>query len=151
MEALDAVLPRALEEYAGAAGIGLNEFDTAEDAEVDVALGSEIDDGVGLPHQGIDDGAVADVSQDKSIPVIALDSGQISRISSVGELVQVDDAIGRIPLQQVVDEIAADEAAAAGDENPVHYQSLPERMSVGAEAARPSSAGPGKPFRGTLW
>ena len=60
--------------------------------------------------------AVADVALHEDMARVALQRGQVFQVAGVGQLVEVDD--GLVGLGQPVEnEIAADEAGAAGDEN----------------------------------
>ena len=61
--------------------------------------------------------AVGDVALDEAIARMLGDIGEVGEIAGVGEAVEVDDGDLRFRFEQVVDEVAADEAAAAGDEN----------------------------------
>ena len=68
-------------------------------------------------------GTVGDVGADEDIAVriFLRDVGQAQRIRRIGQLVHVDDAAGEAGLgQQVADEVGADEAAAAGNQEIVH-------------------------------
>ena len=91
------------------------------DAAVDVRFGGKIDDGAGLVlgEQFGDEVEVADVALDEDVARITLQGGEVLEVAGVGQRVEVDDRFIRL-RQPVEDEIAADEAGAAGDENHLH-------------------------------
>jgi len=120
-----------IEEGVGAHDVGAHEGFRAEDGAVDVALGGEVDDRVDLVlgKEALDEGAVADVTLDKHIaalgagffrrlPIARLDVGEVFEVARVGEGVEIDDAPRKIwAPEEPVDEVRADEAGAAGDED----------------------------------
>ena len=67
-------------------------------------------------QQPVDQRAIADLSVHEHMPRIAPQPVEVVQVARVGERVEVDHrlAAAREPIQ---DEIAADEAGAAGDEN----------------------------------
>ena len=81
-----------------------------------VRFGSEIDDGVDLvlPQRSLGELAVADVPLDEDDPV--LHRREALAVSSVREQVVDDDMVVGMPPEPVVDEVRADEAGSAGDE-----------------------------------
>ncbi len=88
------------------------------DRPVDVALRGEIDDRA-RPMQGeqrVDARAVADVAADEDVPRVAPERFQAAEVAGVGELVEIDDGLGRA-RQPFQNEVGADEAGSAGDEN----------------------------------
>ena len=115
----------------------MNEGARVEDAAVDVALSDKIDDRLGLggaedaPHRF----PIADIDLLEPIARIALDVRQIFRIAGVRQLVDVDDRLVGIPLELVTDEVRADEAAPARDDQAFHGTlSLELVMSAGMRA-----------------
>ena len=66
-----------------------------------------------LPYQH----RVGDVALDEAIARVALDGGQGLAMAGIGEQVEIGD-LGRCAGDQVVDEVAADEAGAAGNQHP---------------------------------
>jgi len=85
-----------------------------------VRLGGEIHHGVDLVvgEQAGDEVGVADVSLREDVARIVREVGEIGGVTGVGEQVEVDDlAERRAGLgEALTNEIAADEAAAASDE-----------------------------------
>src|SRR5205823_14598403 len=59
---------------------------------------------------------VADVAVDERVARIPLDVLQVRRVARVGELVEVDDGVVGVRREHMSDEVGADEAAPAGDE-----------------------------------
>jgi hypothetical protein len=112
------VAARGFEQREGAQHIGAHELARPMDAAVDVALGREVDDRARpvLGQQRVDPGPVADVALDEDMPRIAAQRIQVVQIAGVGERVEGDHALVRLG-KPVIDEIAANEAGAAGDED----------------------------------
>ncbi len=120
-----------IEEGVGAHDIGAHKGFRAEDGAVDVAFGGEVDNGVDavLGKEALDEGAVADVTLYKHIaalaagffrrlPIARLDIGEVFEVAGIGEGVEIDDAPRKIwAPEEPVDEVRADEAGAAGDED----------------------------------
>ena len=106
------------EQAEGADDVGLDEVFRAVDAAVDVRFGGKIDDGAGLVlgEQLGDEVEVADVALDEDVARVALERGEVLEVAGVGQRVEVDDGLVGMG-QPVEDEIAADEAGAAGDED----------------------------------
>src|SRR3989475_192178 len=82
----------------------------------DDALGGEIDHRVDAAGDVADQLAVADVAVDEGVARIALDVLQVRRVARVGELVEVDDGVVGARREDVSNEVRADEAAPARDE-----------------------------------
>jgi len=102
---------------------------------IDVALRREVDDSLHtLPELGdrSPDGlTLGDVAPDELVAGMACQVGQIGQVAGVGEGVEVDDRDIPFGFQDVTDEIAADEAAAAGDKEGSHEfpnENLMERV-----------------------
>ncbi len=85
-----------------------------------MALGREVDDRARamLRQQRIDERAVADVAVLEHVARVALQRLEVGQIARVRERVEVDDVLV-VVLEPVEDEIATDEAGAAGDQNHV--------------------------------
>ncbi len=65
-----------------------------------------------------DEGGVADVAVDEGVGGIAGERGEVGGVAGVGELVEIDDGRGAwLGFEPVEDEVGADEAGAAGDED----------------------------------
>ena len=88
------------------------------DGAVDMGFGGKIDDGA-RPVLGQQPGDQVESPMSpwtKHVARIAVQRCQVLQIAGVGELVEVDDRLVGL-RQPVEDEIAADEAGAAGDQN----------------------------------
>ena len=90
-------------------------------------FGREVHDGIRLAHQIVNQLGIADIALDQA-HALRIGSLQGGRVAGVGELVQHHDVVGG-GLQDVVDEVGADEAGSAGDEQFHDEQGLP--WSVG--------------------
>ncbi len=82
-----------------------------------MSLGSEVEHHVHLRHELVHQLGVADVAPHEAVAGVAFHVPQVGRVAGVGELVQVDHPAAGVTLKQVEDEVAADEAAAAGDQD----------------------------------
>ena len=91
-----------------------------EDRAVDVGLGGDVDDGVGAVDERPDDVRVRDVALDEreagGLLGIALDGREVRAVAGVGELVEHGHARPVVAAEDLADELAADEAGAAGDQ-----------------------------------
>jgi len=112
------VLPRSLQKPESANDVGLDEVLGAVDGAVHMALGCEMHDGAGpmLGQQAVEQRDVGDVAVHEDVARVALQAVQVVQIARVGELVESDDAFVRL-REPVEDEVGADEAGAAGDED----------------------------------
>ena len=99
--------------------IGLGEGERVLNRAVHMALGGEVDDAVDMfvLHQLIDTLEVADVHLDEAVVRLVLDVLQVSEVAGVGQLVEVDDFVFRIFVDEEADDVAADEAGAACDDD----------------------------------
>ena len=106
----------------------------AEDRPVDVGLGGEVDDGLTAAAGSRDRGGVGDVPRDD----LDVDPVEVPRIPGVRQLVEHDDLVTR--CDEALDEVAADEAAAAGDEEAhrPRMSSPSDQRSRARHARRPS-------------
>ena len=102
-----------LEHLVGADQVGLHERPRRVQRVVVVGLGGEVHDGVAAGHGGVDRLLVADVGLRQRHALEALD---VAAVAGVGQQV-VDDDLPVGPLAvDVADEVRADEAGAAGDQ-----------------------------------
>ena len=103
--------------------IGLEEGQAVEDRPRHVRLGGQMQDDVGLVHQHVDQGRVADIAvpepQPRMAPLQHL-LGQMLDRAGVRQQVQNDDPILGIVAREMMDEVCADEPGATGDENCTH-------------------------------
>ena len=111
----DAVPAARLDEGVGAAHVGLQEGRGVGDGVVVVGLRGVVDHGVGPRHQAVDQPLVADVAHDE-LDAVGGQARDVLGVAGVGQLVQHGDAHPRVLAHHVVDEVAPDEAAAAGDD-----------------------------------
>jgi hypothetical protein len=107
-----------LEQLERADDVGLDERVGAVDRAVDVRLGREVHDRARLvlAKQAHDRRAVADVAAHERVARVAAQRREVAEVARVGELVEVQHRLaGR--GDPVEDEVGADEAGAAGDED----------------------------------
>ncbi len=119
----DVVVARAvpaagLDEGVGALDVGLEERARVGDGVVVVGLGGVVDDGVGPRDQAVDERGVADVAHHE-LDAVGGQPGDVVGVAGVGQLVEHGDVDARVLSHDVVDEVGADEAAAAGDDDPL--------------------------------
>ena len=119
-EAADAVPPRGIQQDAGADDVGMDEILRGIDAAVHVGLGGEIDDGeeLVLAHQLVHEVGIGDVRVEELVALAVLggQAGDVGDIARVGQRIHVGDEFRGVMFQDVADEVAADKAAAAGNE-----------------------------------
>src|SRR5439155_2152312 len=105
--------------------IGADEGPGVENAPVHVAFGGEVDEHVDpATHSVAHSVAVGDVAVDELVARVVRHGGEIGKVAGVGKAVKVDDLQLRIGFQQVVNEIAADEAAASRYQDRTHEDSF---------------------------
>ena len=109
-----AVFAARLDEGVGAAHVGLKEGRGVGDGVVVVGLGGVVDHGVGARHEAVHQALVADVAHDE-FHAVGGQARDVLGVAGVGQLVQHGDVDAGVLAHDVVDEVAADEAAAAGD------------------------------------
>ena len=112
----DAVLADGLQQAEGALDVGAQERLRVRDGVVVVALGGVVHDGVVAGDQLIEQGGVADVAHDE-LHAVGGQPGDVLGVAGVGQLVQDGDVDVGVVVDHVVDEVAADEAAAARDDD----------------------------------
>ena len=111
------VCQRAVEQVVGADDVGLDEGARAIDRPVDMALCGEVDDAGRAERldQFLHGNRIGDVALHEAVARVVLDVGQGLAVTSIGQQVEVGNR-GVAGGQQVMDEIAADEAGAACDQ-----------------------------------
>src|SRR5581483_11826206 len=143
---------RPLEQYLRAQHVGADELGRVEDGAVDVGLGGEVDDRLAAPGGSSHRVGIGDVADDER-RVHALEVG---RVAGVRELVEHDDLVPR--RDETAHEVRADEAGAAGDEDPRHggqayprAAPAPSRRRHSATPSRQcgSRGAPGRSLRST--
>ena len=116
----DAVLPHGLQQAEGALDVGAQERLRVRDGVVVVGLRGVVHDGVVARHQLIEQPGVADVADDE-LDAVGRQPGDVLGVAGVGQLVQDGDVDARVVVHHVVDEVAADEAAAARDDDALNH------------------------------
>jgi hypothetical protein len=101
----------------GPENIGEDEGAGLHERAVHVRLGGKVEHHVHLRHELVHQGGITDVAPHEPVVGVLFHVPQVGGVAGVGELVQVDHLAALIAIQQVEDEVAADEAAAAGDQN----------------------------------
>ena len=119
MVAGDAVFAAGVHHGLGAQNVGLEEYARILDAAVHMALRRKVDHDIGvlLLKQPEHRFPIADIGLDEpEIGLVhhALQRGEVAR---VGQFVQADDAVIRMGIQHMENEVAADKPGAAGNDN----------------------------------
>ena len=108
----------SLEEIEGAHDVGVDEVAGASDGTVHVRLGCQVhhmSDLVAL-HDFEDGGLVAEIDFFEMVFGMAADLFKVDQMSGIGEAIQIDQPLDFRPVDDVMDDIGADEARTAGDE-----------------------------------
>ena len=141
LQVADARVARGVEQHEGAEDVGGDELARGLDRAVDVRLGGEVDDGVAALDRAPDGVAVGDVALDQ-LEAIGRQALEVLAPARVGELVEHPDRVLREALEAIVDEARADEAGAAGDEQPHCRDRRPRSLGVCSSALERYSASP---------
>jgi hypothetical protein len=104
------------------------------DRAVDVCFGGEVVQHIATLHDFAHGSRVGDVAANELAARIVAYQAQVFEVAGVSELVEDDDASVRLLAEQHLDEVAADEAGATGDQDPGHAITFC-RGSRGAAAA----------------
>jgi hypothetical protein len=96
--------------------VGLEKPLRISDRAVDVRLRREVHDGVYPRHHVVDGLPVADVAPNEAVAWVVLDRSQVLEVPRVGEFVEIHDLAVRVSLEVHADEVTADEAGAARDQ-----------------------------------
>ena len=122
---LGEVVAGGFEEVKGSQDVGFQKLARGVDGAVDMGFGGEVEDGVG-PMGGEkvgEKGGVLNVALLEVVAGVGGGFGEVFRASGVGEEVEIDNFGGAFSLEfgggveEVVDEVGADEAGPAGDED----------------------------------
>ena len=147
-----AVLADRLEDRVRADQVRLDERLRVVQRVVHVRLGREVHDHVALADQAVDERRVADVAVHELD--LVLDRLQALAVARVGQGVEHDHLVLRVVAHRVVDEVRADEAGGAGDEQ-LHDASTSRgsdgragRPATTAARARRSGSSRGQSRRG---
>ena len=112
----DVILARRLEERVGALDVGPQERLRVGDGVVVVALRRVVDDGIVPGDELVQESAIADVAHHEFDAVLG-QARDVLRVAGVGELVEDGHVQAGVVVDDVVHEVAADEAAASGDDD----------------------------------
>lgn len=116
----DAVLADGLQQAEGALDVRAQEGLGVGDGVVVVALGGVVDDRVVAGDQLVQQRGVADVAHDE-LHAVGGQPGDVLGVAGVGQLVQDGDVRPRVVIDHVMDEVAADKAAAARDDDTLNH------------------------------
>src|SRR5690606_18589216 len=147
--------PRAggFEQREAAVDVGADRRGGVPDRAIDMGLRGEVHDRArAVPgQQSIDQPAVADVAVHEEMARIALEQAQVAQVARVGQRVEVQHRLVATG-EPVEDEVAADEAGAAGDEDH-DAERLPLRSTTIRRAPDPMTApsSPATAARVVLW
>lgn len=119
----DAVLADGLQQAEGALHVGAQERLRVCDGVVVVALGGVVHDGVVARYQPVQQLGVADVAHDE-LDAVRGQPRDVLGVAGVGQLVQDGDVHLGVVVHHVVNEVAADEAAAARDDDVLRFENL---------------------------
>ena len=125
----DAVFPHGLQKAEGALDVGAKERLGVGDGVVVVALGGVVHDRVVAGDQPVQQLRVADVAHDE-LHAVGGQAGDVLGVAGVGQLVQDGHVDARVVVHHVVDEVTADEAAAARDDDVLGGEGLLCHMHV---------------------
>lgn len=116
MIAVDAVLAAGVKQHARADDVRLQENLRILDGAVDMRLCREVDDDVRLLllKDAVDRLAVRDVRADELEVLLLHRTLERLKIARICQLVHADDAVARMLLEHVVNEIRANKAGTAG-------------------------------------
>src|SRR5579883_171639 len=100
-----------IEEHLRSQNVGADEGTGVENAAIDMALGREMDDAVNALDGGPHGLAVGNVAMHEAIARIVSRIRQVRQVAGVGQSVEIDDVDIGLVFENIVDEVAADEAA----------------------------------------
>ncbi len=117
----------------GAENIGAEKRRSILNAAVDMGLCGKMDHGVKVSAEKFGNGSpVGDVASNERVPLVLCDVGQILRVACVGQLVEIEDFDVAAGVQEKANEISADKAYTARDQN---SQSPPSFLTIRTLAA----------------
>ena len=119
----DAVFPHGLQQAEGALDVGAQEGLGVGDGVVVVGLGGVVHDRVVARDDLIEQRGIADVAHHE-LHAVGRQPGDILGVAGVGQLVQDGDVDVRVVVDDIVHEVAADEAAAARDDDVLGFENL---------------------------
>src|SRR5262249_31750351 len=119
--ALDLELAGGIEQYLRAENVGADERSGVVDAAVNVTFGGEVQN---RADARTDDRshrvAVGDVALDKAMARVVRQVRQVRWVAGVSEAIEVDNRNVALHIEEVANEVAANESAAAGHQNRFH-------------------------------
>src|SRR5207245_6337704 len=92
-----------------AANVRLDEGEGVHQRSVDMRFCGEVDDGVRLTGERVDEVGVADVPVHKAVAGLAFELGKVGQIARVSQLVEHGDGDFRACAADVTDEVRTDE------------------------------------------
>ena len=112
------MLPRGLQQVVGAEDVGLDKIAGAINRAIDVTLCREVHHGIrAVLCENLFKGKwVAKVGLDKRMALVTDVAFQRRKISRVGQLVEIDDAMGRL-IDELPNEVGTDKTSTASDED----------------------------------
>src|SRR6267378_1305251 len=110
----------------GTDDVRFDERGWSADRPVDMRLGGEVHEGVDpfLTQQARHEGPIADVAVYESKPGLALEWREAHPVACIGERIENDQPVARVPAKPVMHEIGPDETSATGYEQSTHSISL---------------------------
>ena len=111
------VLARRLEQHERAVDVGGDELARVPDRAIDVGLGGEVHDDVGVLDERRRDRRIGDVPLHEAVARVVLHALEILEPAGVGQLVERRDLPVGMRRERVADEVGADEAGAAGNQD----------------------------------
>lgn len=94
-----------------------------------MALGGVVHDRVVAGDQPVQQPGVADVADDELDPILG-QPGDVLGVAGVGQLVQDGDVDARVAVHDIVDKVAADEAAAARDDDVLRFEKPRHKIPI---------------------
>ena len=125
----DAVFADGLQQAEGALHVGAQERLRVGDGVVVVALGGVVHDRVVARYQPVEQLRVADVAHDE-LHAVGGQPGDVLGVAGVGQLVQDGDVDARVAVHDIVDKVAADEAAAARDDDVLRFEKPRHKIPI---------------------
>ena len=117
----DVVLPAGLDQGEGPLDVGLDERRRVDQGVVVVTLSSVVNNRIGLADQLVHQVGVTDIADDQ-LHLVLRQTGDVGRVTGVGQLVEDGDVFNLgVVIDQEVNEVGADEAAAPGDDDVLEY------------------------------
>ncbi len=135
---------RGFQQREGPHDIGGDKGFRSEDRPVDVRLGGKVDHAIDtlVIQQGLDQRLIADIALHEAVRRQRLDVREALQVAGIGQQIEVDDAVTRMPAQPVANEVGADKAGAAGYKQSAHvFSSFSMFSGCHASPGWPAPAG----------